>query len=161
MDMGGPQITCSTPNLFSEIDLFKMGSFFYLAIGQGDTWNFGLYELPIPNHPSQHAFIYAFEVMDPDNQDPRYNGKNYCLITIVTPKSLREHLPHPFQLETRIREFLIPHYKLEDFHDPFILHELLNATFKDKKWNTSTLKRIFSQTNTLRLESISRPNSAS
>jgi hypothetical protein len=129
LDKQGPELTYQ-PNVmrspFSEADFIKMSTFYYMAVGQGNTGrNTGLYELPVPGHPEFHAIIFAFEVLDPENEDPRDEGKNYCLLVILHPRWFRKFLYHPSKLELIIQEYLLPYYRLEDFKNKEIVYRLL------------------------------------
>lgn len=107
IDRTGPRLTfppyIETSANYSDHDLLKMGNFFYLAIGQGSNRNFGLYELPTPGYPKTQAYIYAYELEDPNNPDPRNQGKNYCLLTFLIPTDERDLLPHSIVLEEKIK----------------------------------------------------------
>ncbi|MFX1512733.1 MAG: hypothetical protein ACFFCQ_09120 [Promethearchaeota archaeon] len=47
--------------------------------------------------------LYSFEVKDPQNEDPRSEGKKYCLLAFFFPIGIREHLLHPYVFEKIIR----------------------------------------------------------
>jgi hypothetical protein len=130
LDKQGPELTYQ-PNMmrspFSEADFIKMSTFYYMAVGQGNTGrNTGLYELPVPGYPEFHAIIYAFDVLDPDNEDPRDEGKNYCLLVILHPRWFRKFLYHPSKLELIIQEYLLPYYRLKDFKNKETVYQLLS-----------------------------------
>lgn len=129
LDKKGPELTYqpnSRHSPFSEADFIKMSTFYYMAVGQGNTGrNTGLYELPVPGHPEYHAIIYAFEVFDPDNEDPRDKGRNYCLLVVLHPRWFRRFLYHPSKLELIIRDYLLPYYRLEDFRNKEIVYQLI------------------------------------
>ncbi len=113
----------------SEEDYIKMGVFFYLAIGQGNVRNYGLFELPVPGYPNYRSFVYSFDVIDPDNHDPRSQGKNYCLLVLLFPNWVHEFLLHPFDLEKIVREKLNDFTALEHLRSPEIFSRLLPHIF--------------------------------
>ncbi|OLS27728.1 MAG: hypothetical protein HeimC3_01960 [Candidatus Heimdallarchaeota archaeon LC_3] len=128
LDKQGPDLTYQLPNKlfpFSEADFIKFSTFYYLAIGQGNNRNYGLFELPVPGYPEYHSMIYAFDVIDPDNEDPRAEGKNYCLLVILHPRWLRKFLHHSWKMEMIIQDYLLPYYKLENFRNSEIVDKLL------------------------------------
>lgn len=94
------------PNeLPEERDRFflKIGTFFLAAIGQGQARATGLYELPVAEFTDYRALVYAFNVQNPENPDPRADGIDYCLLAVFFPRSLelvfsdRESLRHRFE----------------------------------------------------------------
>ena len=113
----------------TEEDYLKMGVFFYLAVGQGNVRNYGLFELPVPGFPNFRSFVYSFDVLDPDNQDPRSQGKNYCLLVFLFPTWVQEFLVHPFELEKIIREKIVDITKLEQLKSPEVFDRLLPHVF--------------------------------
>ena len=128
LDKQGPSLTYHLPSRhlpFSEADFIKFSTFYYLSIGQGNNRNYGLFELPVPGYPEFQSLIYAFDVIDPDNEDPRAEGKNYCLLVILYPRWIRKFLYHSWKMEMIIQEYLLPYYKLEDFKNSDIVNKLL------------------------------------
>ncbi|MHA2499811.1 MAG: PAS domain S-box protein [Candidatus Hodarchaeales archaeon] len=66
----------------------KIGTFFLTAIGQGQARATGLYELPVAEFADYRALVYAFNVQNPENPDPRAEGIDYCLLAVFFPRSL-------------------------------------------------------------------------
>ena len=123
LDQNGPKLLMSTPqNTFCVEDYFKMGNFFYLAIGQGNTRNYGLYELPVPTYRNYHAYVYAFDVLDEQTIDtsPRARETNYCLLVLYFPLNIRDKLPHPVDMERAIKEELVFSYRLDQLKDIYL-----------------------------------------
>ncbi|MFX1514373.1 MAG: response regulator [Promethearchaeota archaeon] len=114
---------------FTEEDYIKMGVFFYLAVGQGNVRNYGLFELPVPGFPTYRSFVYSFDVLDPTNEDPRSEGKNYCLLVLLFPTRIREYLIHPFDLENLIEENITDFTALEHLRSPEVFNRLFPHIF--------------------------------
>ncbi|MHA2233341.1 MAG: hypothetical protein ACXAB4_12735 [Candidatus Hodarchaeales archaeon] len=82
----------------------KLGVFYLTALGQGESFNTGLYgPLPLPRTSNQQdsigavsnfeALAYAFFINDPANEDPRI-VKTYSIIVVIIPKTLTECIYH-------------------------------------------------------------------
>jgi hypothetical protein len=126
----GPELTFTTKeksSVFTFNDYLRIGNFFYIAVGQGNERNIGLYELPVPGYPDFHSFVYAFEVLDPDNDDPRAQGKNYCMLAILFPKWIREFLGHFSSLNQILAENLIQFQTLTDLKIGTIFDQIFPA----------------------------------
>ncbi|MHA1167790.1 MAG: hypothetical protein ACTSP4_08420 [Candidatus Hodarchaeales archaeon] len=73
-------------------DISRIGSFFAIAIGQGDNYVRGLYgPLPALGY-DYNALIFADLVDDRSAHDPRMKGKNYVLISFFYPKIMDEYV---------------------------------------------------------------------
>lgn len=126
----GPELTMTTKKkstIFTFNDYLRIGNFFYIAVGQGNERNIGLYELPVPGFSDFHSFVYAFEVLDPDNEDPRAQGKNYCMLAIIFPKWIREFLPHGSLIHTIVRENFLHFQTLTELRTSDIFDKLFPA----------------------------------
>ncbi|MFQ5977743.1 MAG: hypothetical protein ACE5OZ_06435 [Candidatus Heimdallarchaeota archaeon] len=82
----------------------KIGVFYLTALGQGESFNTGLFgPLPLPRTSNQEAstnpvsnfeaLAYAFFINDPTNEDPRI-VKTYSIIVAIIPKTLTECIYH-------------------------------------------------------------------
>ena len=139
LDQNGPTLLISTPqNTFNVGDYFRMGNFFYLAIGQGNTRNYGLYELPVPTNKNYHAYIYAFDALDEQlvDIDHRCIGTNYCLLVLFFPLNLRNRLPHPVNMEKIIREELFPFYRIDQLKDSEVFSRIIARIYFDSEDHT-------------------------
>lgn len=80
------------PNIFSKENtdgytleiLLKLATFTVIAIGQGDSYNKGLFgPMPVPNKKDYLTLLFSFTIEDKKLQDQRYEGKNYALIAFM------------------------------------------------------------------------------
>ncbi|MFW9914282.1 MAG: PAS domain S-box protein [Candidatus Thorarchaeota archaeon] len=84
-------VTESLPYIEGSQDefIFRIGVYYLAALGQGNTFNLGLYgPLPLLNAPKHVALAYSFFIDDPTGLDPRTEGKTYAFIVITIPKAL-------------------------------------------------------------------------
>jgi hypothetical protein len=97
----GPVISHCSSNISDfalQEELLGIPVIFTLAIGQGSKYytGRGLYgPLPLTN---SNAIIYTILLKDSEFKDPRFDGKNYCIYTIL--------LPLEATLTTKMRESL-------------------------------------------------------
>jgi len=69
-------------------DLYRIGSFFSVAIGQGSHYNTGLYG-PLPVLGSGfNSIVYTTKIKDDEKFDPRMKGWNYLLVCFIYDRSL-------------------------------------------------------------------------
>ncbi|MFW9996426.1 MAG: hypothetical protein ACFFD4_30565 [Candidatus Odinarchaeota archaeon] len=113
-------------NTLTELDIVKIGGYFYPAIGQGSNRNQGLYKLPVPGYPELNAFVYAYNVIDPDYTDPRCPGQNYCLVVVIFPKWVREFIPHPSELEKIFKETFAEFKEIKDLKSSKLFRNLIS-----------------------------------
>ena len=80
------------PNIFSKENaagytmemLFKLATFTAIAIGQGDSFNTGLFgPMPVPDRKEYLTLLYSFSIDDKTLRDHRYKGVNYALIAFL------------------------------------------------------------------------------
>ncbi|MHA2296297.1 MAG: hypothetical protein ACXADA_09760 [Candidatus Hodarchaeales archaeon] len=63
----------------SEQDMLKLGIFYSVAVGQGNCHSRGLFG-PLPVLDSKfRCLLFANNVKDPEQKDPRMNGKSYLV----------------------------------------------------------------------------------
>ena len=104
LELVGPDLIArSSDPIFNADDYLRIGNMFFLAIGQGNYRNYGLFELPVPGYSQLHALVYAFDVDDQLNADYRNEHHIYCLYVLIFPKELRGCLPHIIYIEELIR----------------------------------------------------------
>ena len=133
----GPEPFLSSPLPFKEVVssqekdnfLIKLGAHYMTATGAGHEYSRGLFELPVPGFPNFRSFVYSFDVLDPNNQDPRSQGKNYCLLVFLFPTWVQEFLVHPFELEKIIREKIVDITALEQLKSPEVFDRLIHHIF--------------------------------
>ncbi|OLS26720.1 MAG: hypothetical protein HeimC3_08220 [Candidatus Heimdallarchaeota archaeon LC_3] len=129
----GPTLTYITKKdstVISTNDAIRIGNFFYIAVGQGNERNIGLYELPVPGFSEFHSFVYAFEVLDPDNEDPRAQGKNYCMLAVIFPKWIREFLPHTSFINQVLNESFVQFQTLSEIKSGVIFDKLFKSILR-------------------------------
>jgi hypothetical protein len=69
-------------------DLYRIGSFYCVAIGQGSHYNTGLFG-PLPVLGSKYkAMVYSATVKDKETFDPRMKGWNYLIACFFFHESL-------------------------------------------------------------------------
>jgi DNA-binding response OmpR family regulator len=114
----GPDYSTNIPkNVFSHEEIIRIGSFYYLAIAQGNERNIGIYELPVRGKPNYQAIIYAFEVQDKSLKDPRFNNMNYILLTILLPLQKRRSMTSLVKLEEELMIFINKYDQLSQITD--------------------------------------------
>ncbi|MHA1449276.1 MAG: tetratricopeptide repeat protein [Candidatus Hodarchaeales archaeon] len=88
-DVGQGTVVVATEKLpFHDSDkvLYLIGSFYTLAIGQGNRHHQGLFgPLPLGDYNDYLSLIYARTVKDGTQNDPRMNGMSYCLFCLIYP----------------------------------------------------------------------------
>ena len=85
------------------------------AVGQGGNSNEGLYgPLPFPDSLEYISMIYSFFLNDLENNDPRYDGKSYCLLVVTFPKKFEPYYANRHYLSKIFDSFLRNYNKLQD-----------------------------------------------
>ncbi len=126
-----------------EILLYRLGTYFYVMIGQGHNYPAGFFgPLPTTDHPEYESFVLSVMIEDPEQHDPRLEGRNYVLITFVVPRGMlisplpREHL------EQELSRMIIENPKVLDLGEEFArqlrlkikrLNETLRLFMGDKR----------------------------
>ncbi|MHA2298167.1 MAG: hypothetical protein ACXAEU_02780 [Candidatus Hodarchaeales archaeon] len=84
----GKNLSLPFPSNRPRSDIEKLASFFSIALGQGDSYNQGLYG-PLPALNSAYeALIFAKLVPDKEKFDPRMKGLNYVFFCFFYPKMM-------------------------------------------------------------------------
>ena len=131
LDNEGPNLLYqSGKKSFSDFEITKIQNFFYLSVGQGNNYNFGLYELPVPMRPKHLAYAYSFLIPDEFNLDPRNQGKNYCLICYIIPKNNRIFIHHMDYIEKLIKEQVTTYRTINELKNPQNLISLIPFLFR-------------------------------
>ncbi|MHA2295209.1 MAG: hypothetical protein ACXAEU_22630 [Candidatus Hodarchaeales archaeon] len=89
---GDLELPYNTSN--DNFDLYKLGSFYTMAIGQGMHYNTGLFG-PLPVLGTNYrCLVHAATVNDPHQQDKRMKGKNYLITCFFYHKELETAVQH-------------------------------------------------------------------
>jgi parallel beta-helix repeat protein len=86
-----------------EVDLDIFIGFCYATIGQGQRYETGVYgQLPAPTLEDHNVIIFSFWGLDDIKSDPRLEGKQYYLVTLIYPVEFNKHL---IRIETMNQKF--------------------------------------------------------
>lgn len=98
-----------------EIVEIKLGVYFTTALGQGENNNIGVFgPLPFPDTTNYLSIIYSCFMKDPENADPRANGKSYCLYIVTFPKAIEPYYDNKRLLLQIFDKFQAKFDKIQD-----------------------------------------------
>ncbi|MHA1449956.1 MAG: PAS domain S-box protein [Candidatus Hodarchaeales archaeon] len=100
--------------------LLNLSVFYMTAIGQGEVYAEGLYELPVGGYSERTSLVYAFRIYDKNMDDPRLDNMNYCLLTVIYPRLLEEFFSDRVKIEQTMKELVASLSELEDIDGEFI-----------------------------------------
>lgn len=88
---GGEVVKADLESL--DVNLDEFIGFCYVTVGQGQRYETGVYgPLPAPSIISHSTIIFTFWGKDDLQSDPRFEGKQYYLVSVVFPENKTEHL---------------------------------------------------------------------
>ncbi|OLS32722.1 MAG: hypothetical protein HeimAB125_06140 [Candidatus Heimdallarchaeota archaeon AB_125] len=96
----------------AELDTFNINmdefiGFCYVTVGQGQRYETGVYgPLPAPSIIDHSMIIFAFWGKDDNQADPRFEGKQYYVISVVFPENKTQHLIKNDVMNTRFRTYI-------------------------------------------------------
>ena len=98
---GGELVKEDFRRLDVNLDVFI--GFCYVTIGQGQRYETGVYgPLPAPTLEDHNVIIFSFWGLDDMESDPRLEGKQYYLLTVIYPVEYNKHL---IRIETMNQKF--------------------------------------------------------
>lgn len=113
-----------------DFTITKMGLYLMTAIAQGLNQSEGLFgPLPVP-FEDYNAIVYALQVHDKRQNDPRTNQLRYTLVSMIYPKKYERLLLN----RRRIRSIILDYFQIEDISQikknnmNDMLTEILNIT---------------------------------
>ena len=105
----------SAEELLTKVAIFHMS-----ALGQGETYPTGLFELPVPGEIGYRSLTYSFMITDEKVQDERMEGQAFCMLTVFVPEAMRSLLPDFRELETRLLRLVGAVSNVKDMDQTFI-----------------------------------------
>ncbi len=90
-----------------DINLDEFIGFCYVTVGQGHRYETGVYgPLPAPSIISHSMIIFTFWGKDDVQSDPRFEGKQYYLVSVIFPENKTEHLIKNDVMNKRFRTYI-------------------------------------------------------
>ncbi len=128
----GPEIIIKESNVGrfgKDLDsdtLHKLALFYTTLISPGQSKNFGLYELPVYDHPELLALVHSFKGKTNRDIDPRSRGEDYYLLIIIYPRLLRGWIGDRGFLENVIQTFFLKYFQKNLTLDDWTENDLVN-----------------------------------
>ena len=90
-----------------NINLDEFIGFCYVTVGQGHRYETGVYgPLPAPSIIKHSMIIFTFWGKDDVQSDPRFEGKQYYLVSVIFPENKTEHLIKNDVMNKRFRTYI-------------------------------------------------------
>ncbi|MHA2296689.1 MAG: hypothetical protein ACXAEU_11315 [Candidatus Hodarchaeales archaeon] len=88
-------------------DIYKLISFISVGVGQGDSYNEGIYG-PLPVLATNwRMLVFAKQVPDPEYVDVRMKGMNYVMLCFLYERRLDRHVAaRRLEMEPRVVNFM-------------------------------------------------------
>lgn len=109
--------------------LVKLGVYTSAAVGQGVNHSTGLFgPLPIPENPNYLGVVYAEQLVDSTQTDPRGKGRRFCFLVVIFPRNLETIFADRRRIRSVMRDQFGTLETLQDVGIPFleqVRHNLL------------------------------------
>ena len=105
----------NTQTELNQVLLQKLALFYTVALGQGNSPNYGLYgPLPIPDYPGYVALAYSFKISDRNAKDHRMKGTTFAILSFLIPEAFIPFFTERPQIVEYLDHFIL---KLSDISD--------------------------------------------
>ncbi|MFW9993723.1 MAG: PAS domain S-box protein [Candidatus Odinarchaeota archaeon] len=100
--------------------LLNLSIYYMTAIGQGDAYAEGLFDLPVRDHAEMASLVFAFRAPDRELDDPRFGGINYCLLSLFFPHELDDFFSDRNSIEFRLKNLVSGLEDINDIDEEFL-----------------------------------------
>ena len=99
----------------NSVILKKLALFYVIALGQGNTPNYGFYgPLPIPDKPGYIALAYSFLIANQEIRDPRMQGNSFTILSFVMPEPFVKFFKNRDEIHQELSNLLSPYQDIDE-----------------------------------------------